>query len=357
MKFLSDKAAALVPYVPGEQPKDGIYIKLNTNENPYPPSPKAVEAIRAAAGDRLRLYPDPESTALKQACAENWKVKPSQVFVGNGSDEVLAVAFQAFFMGKKNVLMPDISYSFYPVYCSLYNVGAKEVALKEDFSIDVDAFLQPSDGVVIANPNAPTGMALTRDTLETIVKAHPDRVVLVDEAYVDFGGESMVPLIDTYDNLLVVSTLSKSRSLAGLRVGFAFGSEALMDGMNRVKNSFNSYPVDFLAQKGAESAILDKAYFAETCRKVIEAREWTVKELERLGFAVLPSKANFVFARPNGMEAAELFQKLKAEKILVRYFAKPRIDRWLRISIGTMEDMKRMIEKMEAILWQKDGQN
>lgn len=357
MKFLSDKAASLVPYVPGEQPKDGIYIKLNTNENPYPPSPKAVEAIKEAAGDRLRLYPDPESTALRQVCAENWGVKPSQVFIGNGSDEVLAVAFQAFFMGKKNVLMPDISYSFYPVYCALYNVGAKEVPLKEDFSIDVDAFLQPSEGVVIANPNAPTGMALTRETLETIVKANPDRVVLVDEAYVDFGGESMVPLIEKYDNLLVVCTLSKSRSLAGLRVGFAFGSEALMEGMNRVKNSFNSYPVDFLAQKGAESAILDRAYFDETRNKVIEAREWTAKELVRLGCDVLPSKANFLFARPKGMEAAELFQKLKEEKILVRYFAKPRIDRWLRISIGTMEDMKTMIEKTEAILWQKEQQN
>ncbi len=354
MKFLSDKAASLVPYVPGEQPKDGVYIKLNTNENPYPPSPKAVEAIKAAAGDRLRLYPDPESTALKQVCADYWNVKPSQVFVGNGSDEVLAVAFQAFFSGKKDVLMPDISYSFYPVYCALYDVEAKEVPLKEDFSIDVDAFFQPNEGVVIANPNAPTGMALTRAQLEEIVKANPEQVVLVDEAYVDFGGESMVPLIETYDNLLVVCTLSKSRSLAGLRVGFAFGSEALMDGMNRVKNSFNSYPVDFLAQKGAESAILDKAYFDETRNKVIEAREWTAGELTRLGFEVLPSKANFLFAKPNGMEAAELFQKLKTEKILVRYFNKPRIDKWLRISIGTMEDMKIMIAKTEAILWQSE---
>lgn len=357
MKFLSEKAAALVPYVPGEQPKDGVYIKLNTNENPYPPSPKALEAIHQAAGDRLRLYPDPESTALKQACAQTWGVKPSQVFVGNGSDEVLAVAFQAFFSGRKNVLMPDISYSFYPVYCNLYDVEAKEVPLKEDFSINVEAFLQPNEGVVIANPNAPTGMALSSAQLETIVKANPDSVVLIDEAYVDFGGESMVPLIEKYDNLLVVCTLSKSRSLAGLRVGFAFGSEALMDGMNRVKNSFNSYPVDFLAQKGAESAILDRAYFDQTRNKVIEAREWTAKELKRLGFDVLPSKANFVFAKPNGMEAAELFQKLKKEKILVRYFNKPRIDRWLRISIGTMEDMKIMIEKTEAILWQKEQQN
>lgn len=357
MKFLSDKAASLVPYVPGEQPKDGVYIKLNTNENPYPPSPKAVEAIKTAAGDRLRLYPDPESTALKQVCADYWNVKPTQVFVGNGSDEVLAVAFQAFFSGKKNVLMPDISYSFYPVYCNLYDVEAKEVLLKEDFSIDVEAFLQPNQGVVIANPNAPTGMALTRAQLEEIVRKNPDSVVLIDEAYVDFGEESMVPLVEKYDNLLVVCTLSKSRSLAGLRVGFAFGSEALMDGMNRVKNSFNSYPVDFLAQKGAESAILDRAYFEETRNKVIEAREWTAGELTRLGFAVLPSKANFLFARPNGMEAAELFQKLKVEKILVRYFAKPRIDQWLRISIGTMEDMKTLIAKTEAILWQREQQN
>ena len=353
MKFLSEKAKNLVPYVPGEQPKDGKYIKLNTNENPYPPSPKAVEAIKEAADSRLRLYPDPECVALRQACATNWDVKPEQVFVGNGSDEVLAVAFQAFFSGKKNVLMPDISYSFYPVYCNLYDVEAKEVPLKEDFSIDLKDYLQPNEGIVIANPNAPTGIALTRAELEAVVKANPDSVVLIDEAYVDFGGESMVPLINQYDNLLVVCTLSKSRSLAGLRVGFAFGSEALMDGMNRVKNSFNSYPIDFLAQKGAESAILDRAYFEETRNKVMEAREWTAKELKRLGFDVLPSKTNFVFARPNGIGAADLFQKLKERKILVRYFSKPKIDQWLRISIGTMEEMKCMIEQTEAILWQE----
>ena len=353
MKFLSEKAKNLVPYVPGEQPKDGKYIKLNTNENPYPPSPKAVAAIKEAADSRLRLYPDPESMALRQACATNWGVKPEQVFVGNGSDEVLAVAFQAFFSGKKNVLMPNISYSFYPVYCNLYDVEAKEVPLKEDFSIDIKDYLQPNEGIVIANPNAPTGIALTRAELEAVVKANPDSVVLIDEAYVDFGGESMVPLIDTYDNLLVVCTLSKSRSLAGLRVGFAFGSEALMDGMNRVKNSFNSYPIDFLAQKGAESAILDRAYFEETRNKVMEARKWTANELMRLGFDVLPSKTNFVFARPNGIGAADLFQKLKERKILVRYFSKPKIDQWLRISIGTMEEMKCMIEQTEAILWQE----
>ena len=353
MKFLSEKAKNLVPYVPGEQPKDGKYIKLNTNENPYPPSQKAVEAIKEPADSGLRLYPDPECVALRQACATNWGVKPEQVFVGNGSDEVLAVAFQAFFSGRKHVLMPDISYSFYPVYCNLYDVEAKEVPLKEDFSIDVKDYLQPNEGIVIANPNEPTGIALARAELEAVVKANPDSVVLIDEAYVDFSGESMVPLINQYDNLLVVCTLSKSRSLAGLRVGFAFGSEALMDGMNRVKNSFNSYPIDFLAQKGAESAILDRAYFEETRNKVMEAREWTAKELKRLGFDVLPSKTNFVFARPKGMKAADLFQKLKERKILVRYFSKPKIDQWLRISIGTMEEMKCMIEQTEAILWQE----
>lgn len=348
--FLSDKAQRLIPYVPGEQPRDGVYIKLNTNENPYPPSPRVIEAIREAAGEQLRLYPDPECGALRKVYADYLGLLPENIFVGNGSDEVLAIAFQSFYADKDLVQMPDISYSFYPVYCSLYHVKAKCISLKEDFSIDYNAYLEPNNGVVLANPNAPTSIALPLEAVEEIVKANPQSVVLIDEAYADFGTESAVELVSRYSNLLVVTTLSKSRSLAGLRVGFAVGSKELICGMETVKNSFNSYPVDLLAQKGAAAAISDRAYFEKTRKQIIQTREWTAAELTHMGFQVLPSSTNFLFVSPGRMEAKDLFLALRQHKILVRYFDKPRIHQYLRISIGTQEEMRQLIEAVQEIM-------
>ena len=353
MSFLSDKASKLIPYVPGEQPKDGKYIKLNTNENPYPPSPKVIEAIKAAVGESLRLYPDPESTALRRTYAEYLGLEGSNIFVGNGSDEVLAIAFQAFFSGRKNVFMPDISYSFYPVYCKLYDVEPKICPLKEDFTVDTTMYVAgevQKGGIVIANPNAPSSIALGTAEIENVLKNNSDCVVLVDEAYVDFGAESAVSLISKYDNLLVVTTLSKSRSLAGLRVGFAAGSKKLIEGMSRVKNSVNSYPIDLLAQKGAEAAIKDIEYFNETRNKIISTRDLVSSELEKLGFDVLPSCANFIFAENKRISAKSIFQRLKENMILVRYFDLPRIDNRLRVSIGTQAEMEKFIEVMRGIV-------
>ena len=346
--FYSDKLRNLTPYTPGEQPKDGKYIKLNTNENPYPPSPKVVQAIvEATAG--LRLYPDPECTDLKNVYAEYLNVKPENIFAGNGSDEVLAIAFQAFFAGKKDVIMPDITYSFYPVYCNLYDVDSIQVPVKEDFSIDYNMYIRPNNGIVIANPNAPTSVALGIDEIELIVKSNPNCVVLIDEAYVDFGAESAVCLVNKYENLLVVSTFSKSRSLAGLRIGFAAGNENLIKAMETVKDSINSYPVDILAQEGAKAAILDMKYFEQMRAKVIKTRDITKKNLESSGFTVLPSKANFLFIKHKTKPADYIFQELKKEKILVRYFNKPRIDNYLRVSIGTDEQMETFFKIIKEI--------
>jgi len=353
MGFLSDKAEKLTPYIPGEQPKDGAYIKLNTNENPYPPSPKAIEAIKNAAGERLKLYPDPESVELREIYAKYiglHNISTENVFVGNGSDEVLSIAFQAFFMGRENVFMPEITYSFYPVYCTLYDIKAKEIPLADDFQIKVSDYKQKNDGVIIANPNAPTSRCLELSAIEEIAEANRESVILIDEAYIDFGGESAVSLVQKYNNLLVVSTLSKSRSLAGLRVGFAVGSKELIDGMNRVKNSINSYPVDLLAQQGAAEAIKDTEYFEECRDKIIKTRDWTSTELIRLGFDVLPSKANFLFIENEKKSAEEIFQRLKEKKILVRYFNKPKIDNRLRVSIGTPEEMRTFIDIMGKIV-------
>ena len=362
MNLFSDKLRELTPYVPGEQPRDGAYIKLNTNENPYPPSPKVFEAISEATS-RLRLYPDPESTELRDAYAELVGLQRENVFVGNGSDEVLATAFQAFFEGKSNVLMPDITYSFYPVYCNMYNVKALEIPVREDMTVDphmyvdqsMDSNIDPNgkplnSGVIIANPNAPTSIALGLSDIEEIVKSNKDSVVLIDEAYVDFGGESAVSLINRYNNLLVVSTLSKSRSLAGLRVGFAAGSPELISAMDTVKNSFNSYPVDVLAQKGARAALLDREYFEETTAKIIKTREWTKEQLLNLGFNVLESKANFLFIEHRECQAKDIFQTLKEKKILVRYFDKPRIDNYLRVTIGTDEEMEEFVRVLERMI-------
>ena len=341
----------LVPYVAGEQPKIEHLVKLNTNENPYPPSPRVVAAITAAAQQGLQLYPDPEALALRQTIARYHGLAASQVFVGNGSDEVLAHAFFAFFQHDAPLLMPDISYSFYPVYCHLYGIAVQTVPLTPDMRIDVSAYARPKTaGVVIANPNAPTGIGLALPQIEQLLKLYPQRVVLVDEAYVDFGGDSAIPLIDHYPNLLVVHTLSKSRSLAGLRVGFACAQAPLIDALARVKNSFNSYPLDRLAIAGALAAFEDQAYFEQTRQAVMSAREGLALALEDLGFEVLPSQANFVFALHRQHDAAMLAARLREHAVLVRHFQQTRIEQYLRISVGTPAQCEALLQALSSIL-------
>jgi len=350
-QYLTDLAKSLSPYIPGEQPRGTKVIKLNTNENPYGPSEKVLDAIEAAKVC-LRLYPDPASDELRQAIADYYTIPKEYVFVGNGSDEVLALTFPAFFTGR-SIAYPDITYSFYPVYAKLFGTGTQEIPLKEDFSLDCDAFVelgQEIKGILIPNPNAPTGRALSLGQVERIIEANSQGVVLIDEAYVDFGCQSAVRLIEKYDNLLVVQTLSKSRSLAGLRVGFALGAPGLIEGLVRVKDSFNSYPIDLLAQAGARAAIEDRAYCDAICGRIIKTRENTVKELEGLGFLVIPSSANFVFISHGEKRAEEVFQSLRENGILVRWFNKPRIDNFLRVTIGTDEEMGQSIDALKKFL-------
>lgn len=349
-KFWSRHVRSLTPYVPGEQPRIERLIKLNTNENPYPPSPKVIAAITAEAGDRLRLYPDPQSTQLKRALSSYYEVEPSEVFVGNGSDEVLAHAFHAFFMQEHPVLMPTVSYSFYQVYCRLYGIEARLVPLDDGMRVNPDHYDAQCGGVVIANPNAPTGIALSLDKVERILRAQPDCVVLVDEAYVDFGGESAIPLIRTYPNLLVVQTFSKSRALAGLRVGFAIGQSHLIEGLERVKDSFNSYPLGQLESAGAVAALEDEEYFQAKRAQVIATRENLAERLRALGFDVLPSATNFLFARHPMHHAGDLAQALRERAILVRHFKSAEIDNYLRISIGTDEECGQLATALAEIL-------
>ncbi|MGB9495228.1 MAG: histidinol-phosphate transaminase, partial [Azonexus sp.] len=329
-------------------------IKLNTNENPYPPSPKVLAAIQAELGAdaaRLRLYPDPNADLLKAAIARTHGVIAQQVFVGNGSDEVLAHVFMALLKHERPILFPDITYSFYPVYCGLYGVDYATVPLAEDFSIDPGDYCgRPNGGIIFPNPNAPTGRLLALDAIEKIVKANPDSLVVVDEAYVDFGGISAISLVDRNDNLLVVHTLSKSRSLAGLRVGFAVGHPDLIEGLERVKNSFNSYPIDRLAIVGAVAALDDTGHFEQARQAVIATREKLTTELKSLGFDVLPSAANFIFARHSGRDAAQLAQALRERNIIVRHFKLPRIDQFLRITVGTDGECKALTEVLRGIL-------
>ncbi|MFC5520895.1 histidinol-phosphate transaminase [Polaromonas jejuensis] len=350
--FWSPVVAGLKPYVPGEQPKIDRLVKLNTNENPYPASPRVVQAITAAAQQGLQLYPDPESTALREVIARHHGMAADQVFVGNGSDEVLAHAFFAFFQQHKPLLMPDISYSFYQVYCRLYGISAEQVPLDDNMVIRVEDYrrAQTVAGVVIANPNAPTGRALPLADVEQLLQGQPGQVVLVDEAYVDFGGESAIQLIDRYPNLLVVQTLSKSRSLAGLRVGFAAGARHLIDALERVKNSFNSYPLDRLAIAGAIAAYEDVDYFEQTRRAVMQSRESLAAQLTALGFEVLPSATNFLFTRHPRHDAALLAQRLRAQGILVRHFRLPRIEQYLRISIGTPAQCEALVAALRPLL-------
>lgn len=344
MNFFSEKANEILPYVPGEQPKEGEYIKLNTNENAYPPSPKVKKALNNLDVSKLKLYPDSESTILRETMAKNLGVNKENIFVGNGSDEVLAIAFQTFFMEKDNILMPDISYSFYPIYSDMYNVKAKIVPLKDDFTIDINDYIVPNNGIIIANPNAPTSISLSRDEIEVIVKNNTNSVVIIDEAYVDFGGETAVSLINQYNNLLVIRTLSKSYSLAGLRVGFAIGNKELINGMNKIKNSFNSYPIDFVAQTLAIEAIKDVEYFDKTRNMIIDTKQRIKKQLENIGFTVLDSKTNFLFIMHKDKKAEDIFNHLRKNKVLVRFFNKPKINNWLRVTIGTDEQMDRFIK-------------
>lgn len=354
--FWSPRIAALEPYVPGEQPRIPNLVKLNTNENPYPPSSRVLDAIHEAAERGLELYPDPESGVLREAIAARYGLERAQVFAGNGSDEVLAHAFFAFFQQAEPLLMPDVSYSFYRVYAQLYGIACVLQPVDEGLRIDAEALaaraLTGCGGVVIANPNAPTGIGMPLATIERLLKACPDRVVLVDEAYVDFGGESALPLISRHPNLLVVQTMSKSRSLAGLRVGFACGHAHLIEALERVKNSFNSYPLDRLATAGAVAALEDEAWFAKTCAAVIDTREGLMLQLEDLGFEVLPSQANFVFARHPARDAGELAASLRQRGVLVRHFRQPRISQYLRISIGTREQCTALVDALGVILGQ-----
>ncbi|MCV3734804.1 histidinol-phosphate transaminase [Rhizobium sp. TRM96647] len=349
-KFWSPIVETLKPYVAGEQPRIADLVKLNTNENPYGPSPKAIAAMQAAVTDSLKLYPDPSALGLRQAIARACRVEPEEVFVGNGSDEVLAHAFAALLKHEKPLLYPDITYSFYPTYCGLFGIEAVEVPLNDDYTIDIADYRRSCGAIILPNPNAPTGIGLPLSAIETLVSEHSDQPVVVDEAYIDFGGESAVPLTRRYDNLLVVHTLSKSRSLAGLRVGYAIGQRPLIDALERVKDSFNSYPLDRVAQAGATAAIEDVAWFDETRGKVIDARERVAGALRQRGFEVLPSQANFVFARHPGHSGADIARGLRERAVLVRHFGKPRISDFLRITIGTPEECDRLVAALDELV-------
>ncbi|MCW3479023.1 histidinol-phosphate transaminase [Neisseriaceae bacterium JH1-16] len=349
-RFWSPIVHALTPYVPGEQPKLTQLIKLNTNENPYGPSPKVLAAMQAELADTLRLYPDPNADKLKAAIAAYHDVSPAQVFVGNGSDEVLAHAFQALLKHNAPLLFPDITYSFYPVYCGLYGIDYRTVPLSDTLEIRGEDYRQDCGAIIFPNPNAPTGRLLPLAVIEALLDEHPDQVVVVDEAYIDFGGESAIPLVQRYPNLLVVQTLSKSRSLAGLRVGFAIGHPALIEALDRVKNSFNSYPLDRLAITGAVVSFEDEAYFQQTCQAVIASRETLSAALTELGFEVLPSAANFVFARHPKHDAATLAAALRERAIIVRHFRQTRIEQYLRISIGTDAECGALVSALKELV-------
>ncbi len=346
----SNLVANLDPYVAGEQPKDKVYVKLNTNENPYPPSPKVMEAISQVGGDGLRLYPDPDATSLKQAIGEFFGLDESWVFVGNGSDEVLGFAFAAFFKQQKPLYFPNITYSFYPSYCRFFEIDYRQFPLDESWQIQFNNLDGQPGGIIFPNPNAPTGLLLPLAQIEAVLQQYDDIVIIVDEAYIDFGGESAAALVHRYENLLVVQTCSKSRSLAGLRVGYAVGNPGLVQALERVKNSFNAYPLDALAIAGATASFHDRVYFEQCSKRVIDTREWFMEQLQALAFMVLPSKANFVFAQPTTMPANELGLTLRDQGFLVRYFNKPGIDQFLRISIGTQEEMEALVTCLQGIL-------
>ncbi len=349
-KFWSAVVHGLTPYVPGEQPKLANLVKLNTNENPYGPSPKVLDAVRAEVADTLRLYPDPASDRLRAGIASYHGLTPGQVFVGNGSDEVLAHAFMALLKHERPILFPDISYSFYPVYCGLYEIAHRTIPLTEAFEIEVDDYLVPNGGVIFPNPNAPTGRLLALSEIDRLLAGNPDSVVVIDEAYIDFGGESAVALVARYPQLLVIRTLSKSHALAGLRVGYAIGQAHLIEALNRVKDSFNSYPLDRFAQAGALASIEDRSYFESICAKVVATRTRLVAGMDALGFEVLPSAANFIFARHPAHYGAELAAALRERSIIVRHFRRPeRIAPFLRITIGTDAQCDALLAALKAL--------
>ena len=350
-KYWSDFVQGLEPYEPGEQPgATAGLVKLNTNENPYGPSPRALAAIRGGLGDGLRLYPDPESRRLRDTIGAYYGVPPARIFVGNGSDEILAHIFNGLLRHAEAVLFPEITYSFYPVYCALYGIRSRLIPLDANLKIDTGAYKPPNGGIVLANPNAPTGCLLSLEAIARLARQNPDSVVVIDEAYIDFGGDTAIALVARFPNLLVVQTLSKSRSLAGLRVGFAVGQELLIAALERVKNSFNSYPLDGLAQLGAAAAIEDRDHFECSRRKVIEQRGELIAALEGMGFKVLPSAANFVFASHPLREAAELLRGLRERGVIVRHFNRPRIANYLRISVGTQSQQDALFTALKEVL-------
>ena len=349
-QFWSRLTHDLRPYVPGEQPRMAELVKLNTNENPLGPSPRVMEAIRAEAADTLRLYPDPQASALRAALATYHHVRPEQVFVGNGSDEVLAHAFAALLKHDAPLLFPDITYSFYPVYCRLFGIAWEAVPLDQAMQIRVADYRRPAGAIIVPNPNAPTGIALSRIEIVTLLEEHPDVPVVIDEAYVDFGAETAIPLVASYPNLLVVQTMSKSRALAGLRVGYAIGDADLIEALNRVKDSFNSYPLGRPAQAGAIASLEDEAWFQQSRVRVIEGRARLNRGLDRLGFEVLPSAANFVFARHPAHEGAALAAALRQRAVIVRQFPAARISDYLRITVGSDEQIDRLLSELSDIL-------
>jgi histidinol-phosphate aminotransferase len=350
-RFWNPLVGELTPYSPGEQPRVADLVKLNTNESPIGPSPRTLAAIRAAATEDLRLYPDYQATALRAALAAYHGLTPDQVIVGNGSDEVLALVFAALLKHDRPLLLPDVTYSFYPAYCRLFGIRFETVALDESMRVNVADYRRPGGAIILSNPNAPTGVALPRAAIARLLADHPDKPVVIDEAYVDFGAETAIPLIKAHPNLLVVQTMSKSRALAGLRVGYALGDVELIEGVRRVKDSFNSYPLDRLAQAGAVAAIEDEAYFQAARALVTRNRETLNQGLAALGFAVLPSSANFVFARHEKRGGAELAAALRARAVLARHFAEPeRIAPYLRISVGSEAEIARLLSALRAIL-------
>ncbi|WP_294156119.1 histidinol-phosphate transaminase [uncultured Clostridium sp.] len=349
-RYWNDHVKTLKPYVPGEQPKDKKYIKLNTNENPYGPSKKVLEAVKKATCDDLKLYPDPTCSDLSAEIAEYYGLNKDEVFLGNGSDEILAFVFMTFFQKGRKVLFPEISYTFYNVYAEMFNLDYELIKLDENFDIPLAQFNQKNGGIIFPNPNAPTGKYIDTKSIIEVIENNTDTVVVVDEAYIDFGGKSMVEYINKYPNLLVIQTFSKSRSLAGLRVGFAMGNAQLIEGLNRVKNSFNSYTIDRLALAGAMEAIRDDDYFNETRNKIMKTREETVRKLEELDFKVLKSQANFIFIKHNHAKGQYLYEELKNNGILVRHFNRDRIEDYLRVTIGTDQEMDVLIEKLKYIL-------
>ncbi|MDK9708957.1 MAG: histidinol-phosphate transaminase [Desulforhopalus sp.] len=348
-KFYSDTVKNIKPYVPGEQPKDRRFIKLNTNENPYPASQRVIEAMHSVTGLEARLYPDPTAAALRGTLADYHDLAIEQVFVGNGSDEVLAMAFPAFFNRTDTIAFPDITYSFYPVYAAMFAIPHLTVPLTEDFTIDFTAYPNNLKGFLLTNPNAPTGIAVSAEKIEELLQHRPDTLIIVDEAYVDFGAESVIPLTSRYDNLLVIQTMSKARSLAGLRVGMAFAEPGLIKGLEAIRDSFNSYTVDVVAQRGAKAAYEDREHFETTRRAIIATRDRTATELSALGMQVLPSSANFVFCRMTGMAGAEVQQYLRDNGVLVRRFPMERIKDWLRITIGLADEMAEVIRLLRLL--------